>query len=43
MGIRYLGSEASVAAGGTELLEELSEEKKQQILFKIANKNSQIF
>ncbi len=43
MGIRYLGSEASGAAGGTELLEELSEEKKQQILFKIANKNSQIF
>ena len=43
MGIRFLGSESGGPAGGTELLEELPEEKKRQILFKIANKNSQIF
>lgn len=38
MGIRAIGS-----SGGMEMLEELPEQKKMQIFFKIANKNSQIF
>ncbi len=39
LGIRQIGN----AAGVTELLEEIPEKKKRQVLFKFANKNSQIF
>ena len=39
MGVRKLHGECGI----TELLEEISPTKKEQVLFKIANKNSQIF
>lgn len=40
MGIRRLGGNSNAIS---ELLEEIPEKKKRQILFKLANKNSQIF
>ena len=39
IGVRKLHGECGI----TELLEEISPTKKEQVLFKIANKNSQIF